>query len=98
MDYYGARNKVLYACHNVPMPNLAVHLTATTFFTSIYAHNLTRFLTRLRGVAGAYSRVCTGQIHRRPVARSVYRLSRELKRRGALRLDEIESKLPVPAF
>lgn len=98
MDYYGARNKVLYACHNVPLPNLAVHLTATTFFTSIYARNPGRFWTRLRGVAGAYSRICTGQIRRQPVARSVYRLSRDLKRRGAVRLDEIESKLPTPAF
>jgi GT2 family glycosyltransferase len=98
MDYYGARNKVLYACHNVPMPNLAVHLTATTFFTSIYARNPRRFLTRLRGVAGAYSRICTGQIRRQPVARPVYRLSRELKRRGPMRLGEIESQLPQPAF
>jgi glycosyltransferase involved in cell wall biosynthesis len=98
MDYYGARNKVLYACHNVPMPNLAVHLTATTFFTSIYARSPARFVTRLRGVAGAYSQIGLGRIRRQPVARSVYRLSRELKRRGAVRLDEIESRLPQPAF
>jgi glycosyltransferase involved in cell wall biosynthesis len=78
MDYYGARNKVLYACHNVPMPNLAVHLTATTLFTSIYARNPARFLTRLRGVAGAYSRICMGHIRRQPVARSVYQLSRRV--------------------
>lgn len=98
MDYYGARNKVLYACHNVPMPYFAVHLAATSFFTSIYAQNPRRFVTRLRGVLGAYTCVCMGLIHRKPVKKSVYRLSRELKRRGAVCLNEIESQLPEPFF
>ncbi len=94
MDYYGARNKVLYACHNVPMPFLPLHLTATTVLTSIYSRSPGRFMTRLRGVAEAYARVCAGQIKRQPVAAPVYRLSRELKRRGAVPLQEIESLLP----
>ena len=30
MDFYGARNKVLYAWHNVPFPGMAAHLAGTT--------------------------------------------------------------------
>jgi GT2 family glycosyltransferase len=94
MDYYGARNKVLYAWNNVPWPFLPMHLAATTFMTSIFALQPARLLTRLRGVLAAYALCGCGQGDRRPVRPSVYRLSRALKRRGAVPLAEIERRLP----
>lgn len=95
MDYFGARNKVMYAWNNVPFPYFPMHLAVTTFMTSIYARHPARCLTRIRGVLAAYSRCFTRQGDRRPVAPAIYRLSRELKRRGAVSLDEIESRLPA---
>lgn len=95
MDYFGARNKVMYAWNNVPFPFFPMHLAVTTFMTSIYARHPARCLTRVRGVTAAYARCLTGQADRRPVAPSVYRLSRELKRRGAVPLHEIEPRLPM---
>jgi glycosyltransferase involved in cell wall biosynthesis len=94
MDYFGARNKVMYAWNNVPFPFFPMHLAVTTFMTSIYARHPARCLTRVRGVTAAYARCLTGQADRRPVAPSVYRLSRELKRRAAVPLHEIEPRLP----
>ena len=95
MDYFGARNKVMYAWNNVPFPYLPMHLAATTLMTSIYARHPVRFLTRVRGVVAAYGICVTGRADRRPVRASVYRLSRELKRRGAVPFDEIEPQLPT---
>ena len=95
MDHYGARNKVLYAWHNVPFPHLLVHLTMTTIFTSIYALQPARLLTRLRGVVSAYSVICRSRTRRQPVSPSAYQLSRELKRRGPVPLGEIERRLPA---
>jgi glycosyltransferase involved in cell wall biosynthesis len=97
MDYFGARNKVMYAWNNVPFPFFPMHLAVTTFMTSIYARHPARCLTRVQGVLAAYARCCTGQADRRPVKPSVYRLSRELKRCGAVSLIEIESRLTVPS-
>jgi glycosyltransferase involved in cell wall biosynthesis len=98
MDYYGARNKVLYAWNVVPSPFFPMHLAATTFMTSIHARNPARCWTRLRGVIAAYTLCCAGRSARRPVSSSAYRLSRELKRRGAVPLAEIERRLPEPIF
>jgi glycosyltransferase involved in cell wall biosynthesis len=96
MDYYGARNKVLFAWNNVPFPFFPMHLAVTTFMTSIYAGHPARCLTRVRGVLAAYALCCRGHGDRRPVMPSVYRLSRSLKRRGAVPLEEFESRLPAP--
>ena len=94
MDFYGARNKVMYAWNNVPFPYFPVHLAVTTFMTSIQARQPGRAITRWRGVADAYVRCLTGRADRRPVEPEVYRLSRELKRRGAVPISQIESRLP----
>jgi glycosyltransferase involved in cell wall biosynthesis len=94
MDYFGARNKVMYAWNNVPFPFFPMHLAMTTLMTSIYARQPARCVTRVRGVTAAYARCLTGQSDRRPVSPAVYRLSRELKRREAVLLQEIEPRLP----
>jgi glycosyltransferase involved in cell wall biosynthesis len=96
MDYYGARNKVLYAWNNVPYPFFPMHLAITTFLTSIQARQPARFCTRIRGVLAAYKLGCSGRSDRRPVAPSIYRLSRELKRRLAVQLEAFEVRLQAP--
>jgi glycosyltransferase involved in cell wall biosynthesis len=94
MDFYGARNKILYAWHNVPWPYLAVHLSASTVKTLLYALHPRRFGLRLRGVLAGY-RAVTGRLcTRAPIPVSIYRLSRRLKRVGTLPLQDIEMILP----
>jgi len=95
MDYYGSRNNVLYAWQNVPFPHMIVHLGGTTAKTLAYQLEPERLWTRLRGVAAAYGLAFTAQCERQPVTKAVYRLIREIKRRGPLSLREIETRLPV---
>jgi len=90
MDYFGARNKVLYAWHNVPFPYFPKHLAATTAMTATYSMKPGRMLTRLRGVLAAYGTILTGRTTRQPVGGSVYKVSRKLKQRGPVAWEEIE--------
>jgi hypothetical protein len=94
MDFYGARNKILYAWCNVPMPYLAGHLAVTTGKTLLFSLRPDRFWNRFRGVLAGFLLCATNRIPRRPVAARVYRLSRLLKRSGALPLGQIEPLLP----
>jgi hypothetical protein len=61
-------------------------------------HNLmpTRLATRLRGVIAGFALAASGKVDRRPVSAATYRLSREMKRRGAISLKELERVLPTP--
>jgi glycosyltransferase involved in cell wall biosynthesis len=94
MDYFGARNKVLYAWHNVPFPYLPVHLAATTMMTSTFSRQPARLLTRLRGVIAAYATIFARRTTRQPVTGDIYQVSRHLKKRGPLPFNEIEGRLP----
>lgn len=98
MDYYGARNKVLYAWSNVPAPQVAGHLAVTTVKTLLFSLRPDRFLTRLGGVIAACQLCLRGRAPRQPVSATTYRVSRLLKARGAVRLAEIEAFLPPPRF
>lgn len=93
MDYYGARNKVLYAWQNVPFPYAVGHLGVTTAKTLLHSLRPGRFWRRSRGVMAAYGLACTSKYDRQPIPATIYRLSRELKRRGATPLNEIEALL-----
>ena len=96
MDFYGSRNKILYAWHNVPWPHLGLHLAATTFKTLTHNLRSNRFRTRLRGVLAGYKLIANRTCARRPIPGEVYRLSRRLKHRGSLPLQEVEPRLPQP--
>lgn len=96
MDYYGARNKILFAWQNVPFPDVTWHLAATTTKTLLHAVRPDRFWTRFRGVVAAYGLCARGLARREPVTPWTYYLSRRLKVRGPLRLAEISALLPQP--
>jgi glycosyltransferase involved in cell wall biosynthesis len=94
MDYYGARNKVLYAWQNAPFPAVAGHLAGTTAKTLTYTLRPNRIWTRLRGVLAGFALAASGRARREPVEKAAYRLSQELKRRGVMPLEEFLSRLP----
>jgi hypothetical protein len=98
MDFYGPRNKVLYAWHNVPAACLPAHLAATTLMTLSYAPRPARFITRSRGVLAAYWLMVTRHAHRYPVSLPAYQLSRILKHDGAAPLESIANRLCGPCY
>lgn len=94
MDYYGARNKLLYAWHNVPLPYAIGHLGATIAKTLLHSLRPDRLWTRSRGAIAACQLACAGKCRRQPTGVAIYRLSRKIKRRVAVPLKEIEALMP----
>jgi glycosyltransferase involved in cell wall biosynthesis len=94
-DFYGRRNDILFAWHNVPMPYLPIHLAATTL--NGFAHAATRAkhpFRMLSGIMNGYRDCARRWSNRCPVRASVYRLHRQLKKHGPLPLLAIEHDLP----
>jgi GT2 family glycosyltransferase len=94
MFRYNARNRLLTVWYRVPMPDLLVHLPA--MFVLSIVHGMRRGYLRavvsgtLLGIGAMFHQ--SGK--RRPVSRSVYRLSRQLRELGPVRLEAVESMLP----
>jgi glycosyltransferase involved in cell wall biosynthesis len=97
MGIYGARNNVLFAWQNVPTPYLLPHILGTSgnsllaSFRKSHRRPDWTLIGLLYGYAGCVARPGA----RRPVRVSTYRLSRELKQRNGLLLQEIEPRLPA---
>ena len=94
MNFYGRRNDILFAWHNVPMPYLPVHLLGTTINGFGSAVRARRFQKTLQGMAWGYVDCFRWWKKRHPVPREIYRLQRSLKKRGPLLLSVIEPSLP----
>ena len=94
MDFHGARNKILYAWHNIPFPAVVLQLAGRTAKAIVFSLQPGRMLTRGRGLLNGYYVCVMGQAERRPVNPVIYRLSQELKLRRAIPLQEIENQLP----
>jgi GT2 family glycosyltransferase len=95
MDYYGHRNNVLFAWHNVPMPHFPIHLLGTTLNGFALAFRTLRFQKMLQGIVRGYIDCFRWWKKRRPVSQEVYRLHRLLKKQGPQLLSDIERSLPV---
>jgi GT2 family glycosyltransferase len=96
MDFYGRRNDILFACQNVPMPYLPFHLVATAVKGSIYAIRYAQHPTKMfSGILSGLAECFGGDIERKPVDRRVYRLSRELNKRGPVPLESVINRLPA---
>ncbi len=93
-DLYGRRNDVLFAWHNVPMPHLPAHLAATTFNGLRTGWQVRRPWRMIQGLAQGYACIPHEWSRRAPVPRNIYTLSRLLRRRGSMPLEEIKSLLP----
>jgi glycosyltransferase involved in cell wall biosynthesis len=94
MDYYGHRNLILFAWHNVPMPSMLLHLAATTF-------SCTRSILRqpshapaiVRGMCAGYARLINTR--REPVRPYSYRLYRRLRKSGGTNMRAMKELPPA---
>ena len=94
MDYYGRRNDILFAWHNVPMPYFPIHLLGTTLNGFASAFQARRLDKMLEGMACGYIDCFRWRTKRRPVSPEVYRLHRSLKKTGRALLSDVERLLP----
>jgi GT2 family glycosyltransferase len=92
-DYCGRRNDILFAWHNVPSPDLPLHLLGTTVNGVWSAMQSQNPLAQLQGMAAGFAAVMARTVSRQPVERSIYRLHRRLKKRGPLPVSRLEHPL-----
>lgn len=93
MDYYGRRNDILFAWHNIPLPDLLWHLPATTVSGLMTAVRCGRYRHMLAGLAKGYLDSMS-MASRCPISKKIYGLFRLLKSEGPILLIEAESILP----
>jgi GT2 family glycosyltransferase len=94
MDFYGRRNDVLFAWHNVPFPHFLPHLAATSFNGLKTGFNLGRPGRMMRGLLAGYIACAKLWSYRLPISKHIYKLHRELKKGSPKALEEIELRLP----
>jgi glycosyltransferase involved in cell wall biosynthesis len=95
MDFYGRRNDILFAVHNVPMPHLPIHLIGTTLNGLSFALRCGRPADQLHGIGAGYLEGLRRWGERQPVSAVIYRLQRLLRKAGPCPLERIENKLPA---
>lgn len=87
-DFYGRRNDVLFAWQNVPGMTMPVHLMGTTFNGVKFSLKVRRPFRMAWGLTKGYVDIVRGAAPRSPVKPRTYSLFRELRRRGAMPIDE----------
>lgn len=97
-----ARNHILYAWHNIPMPYMPVRMIGMTINLARWGMKKKHTKATLRGIWRGYRDMLTGRLDpRRPVSRRTYLLSRRLYKQNPLPLSEIERDMntsePLPA-
>lgn len=96
-----ARNHILYAWHNIPMPYMPLRMVGMTFNLLRWGIRKKHPKASLRGVWRGYRDLLLGRLDpRRPVTRDTYAVSRALYKRAPLKLSEIEGRMtrsgPLP--
>jgi glycosyltransferase involved in cell wall biosynthesis len=89
-----ARNELLKGWHNVPMPYLPVRWAKVLATCAILAVRWRAPGALLRGVWLGVRDSWRLRSARDPVPRSVYRVDHDIRKRGPLRLEQVESRLP----
>jgi GT2 family glycosyltransferase len=86
--FYECRNDILFAWHNVPMPDLVPQLAKTTAHMLWLGRGVRRTRLFARGLGAGYSAALRRRADRRPVRRSSWRLYRRLGKRPR-RLEDV---------
>jgi GT2 family glycosyltransferase len=91
MWFYGCRNDILFAWHNVPLPYLPGRIARVAAYSLWLGLGVRRPGLFARGVIAGL-RACF-RTKRQPVSRRDYRLYHELRKREAVPLDEVRARL-----
>jgi glycosyltransferase involved in cell wall biosynthesis len=86
--FYECRNDVLFAWHNVPMPDLVPLLAKTTLHMLWLGRGVRRTRLFARGLLAGYRAALRGRSERKPVSRSAWRLYQRLGKRPA-RIEDV---------
>jgi len=90
---YSARNNVLFAWYNVPMPELLGRLVVIPVANLLYGLRIGYPWTTLKGLVRGYWAIGHEFSQRRPVSRATHRLYRRLIKEGPMKLDAIEASV-----
>ena len=88
--FYECRNDILFAWHNVPMPDLVAQLAKTTVHMLWLGRGVRRTGLFARGLFAGYTAALRNRSGRRPVGRAAWRLYKRLGK-GAARLEDVLS-------
>jgi glycosyltransferase involved in cell wall biosynthesis len=89
-----ARNHVLYCFYNVPWPYFPAYLFVTTLNNLKLGLQRKALVPAIQGLLRGYAGIFHEFFRRKPVSGDTYRLSRLMKSRHEVSLEEIESLLP----
>ena len=93
-----ARNELLKGWHNVPMPYLPVRWAKVLATCTLLAARWRQPRALLRGVWLGARDSYRLRAARDPVPRAVYSVDHDIRKRGPLRLEQVEARLPAPAL
>lgn len=88
------RNNLLHGWHNVPQPYLAVRFAKVTTHSALLAVRYRQPYATARGMCLGFRDAWRQRARRDPVPRSVYRIDHDIRRKGPLRLEQVEHRLP----
>jgi len=90
-DILGARNKILFGWHNVPMPDVLLYLPGTCVTHFAHGLKIRHPLRIVRGIENGFAACVLEQFdQRRPVRRATYRLFRRIRKSRAVRLEAVQ--------
>lgn len=92
INTFGQRNLILFAWHNVPNPEIFVHLPATILKGLAWGIQKRWFFFRLRGTIHGMFAVLKEIGNRKPVSRRTYLLYRKLKKTGPQPLASLQNR------
>jgi GT2 family glycosyltransferase len=91
-----ARNDLLHAWANVPLPFLPLRLITVTARHLWWGAVLRHPLRVATGLVLGYRDMTRGTLPRRPVSPATHRIDRRLRRRGPMPMSEVVRRLPTP--
>lgn len=96
--YLGARNAILFAFMNVPMPQLVIHMLGTTVVNLLNGQKNGHFLTTIKGLLQGYKDCFASAVRRQPISVNTYKLIRKLRKGSRMTLEQIEPFLNKPRY
>jgi glycosyltransferase involved in cell wall biosynthesis len=92
----GRSNDLLHGFNNVPMPYLLARIAKVTLHSLLFAVRWRQPKAVARGLLRGYRLGLRALGDRQPVRRATYRLDHDLRKRGPLRIEEVEPRLAPP--